>query len=199
MSLIESARKLGIREEVAESMLEQHGDEALRAARSSVEKRAASEFPNPLRSAERYLKAIIPNVTVADSAASDAVAAPAQANRQAVGSAGPGPEAASRRQAAWIAEWRRRRREALAAEIDAPSAQTQAELMTALADDLHERDIHPTVLNRLQSSGWKHPMVLPEMVAFYAKRTSGDGWDELSPRELLAIAAEGIAGPELAR
>ena len=194
LSLIESARKLGIREEVAESMLEQHGDEALRAALSAVEKRAASEFPNPLRSTERYLKAIIAGITVAESAASAPTAAAAEPAPQVVG-----PEAAAKRQAAWVAEWRRRRREALVSEIEGLSAQTQAELVEALTDDLRARDIHPTVLNRLQSSGWKHPMVRPEMVSFYARRTQGESWDEPAPEELLAIAAEGSPGVDLSR
>lgn len=196
LGLIERARKLGVREEVAEALLDQHGEEALRSGISAVEKRAASEFPEPLRSAERYLKAIVGGMTLAETGARDqpsGAAAPSAA-QQATEQVPPGLETPAKRQAAWIAEWRRRRREALAAEIESLSSDKQAELVHALAEDLRKRDIHPTVLNRLQSSGWKHPMVRPEMVGFYARRAHGDRWDEPTPDQILAIASEVTLG-----
>jgi hypothetical protein len=192
LELIERAGKLGIREEAAEALLDQHGEEALRSGIDAVEKRAASEFPAPLRSAERYLRAIVGGMTVVEGAGmvhpsgSEAPAATPPSAPQFSTSL----ETAAKRQAAWVAEWRRRRREELTTEIDSLSPQVKAELMQALAEDLRTRSIHPTVLNRLQASGWKHPMVRAEMVGFYARRTHGEAWDHPTPEQLLAVASE---------
>ncbi len=193
LELIERAGKLGIREEAAEALLDQHGEEALRSGIAAVERRAASEFPGPLRSAERYLRAIVGGMTDVEGAGlghSSGTEAPAAASPPSVPQISTVLETAAKRQAAWVAEWRRRKREGLTIEIDSLSPQVQAELMQALAEDLRTRSIHPTVLNRLQSSGWKHPMVRAEMVGFYAKRTYGEAWDHPTPEQLLAVASE---------
>ena len=60
----------------------------------------------------------------------------------------------------------------------------------AINDDMRARLVHPSIQKRLQSSGWQHPMVLPEMLRFYASAALGPGWDQPSAEQLLAIAAE---------
>jgi hypothetical protein len=59
-----------------------------------------------------------------------------------------------------------------------------------LLADMERRNAHPSIRKRLQTSGWQHPMVRPEMLRFYAIATHGDGWDQPSAEQLLAIAAE---------
>jgi hypothetical protein len=55
--------------------------------------------------------------------------------------------------------------------------------------------VHPSIRKRLQTSGWQHPMVLPEMVRYYAVGSLGEQWDKPTPQQLLQIAAElGDAG-----
>lgn len=192
LGLIERAGKLGVREEVAEALLDQHGEQALKLGIAAVEKRAASDFPEPLRSAERYLKAIVVGTPAGEGAnlgEASVTDVPAVSQRAAASVPASGLDIAAKRQAAWAAEWMRRRRETLTGEIDSLSSEIQTELVQALSEDLKSRSIHPTVLNRLQSSGWKHPMVRSEMVAFYAKQAYGESWDQPSAEQLLAIAA----------
>lgn len=99
-------------------------------------------------------------------------------------------QAQARRQARWTAEWLRRRRERLLAELDALHAERLAELAAALAEDLERRAVHPTLRKRLATSGWRHPLVQGEMLRFYATGAHGEHWDRPPPHELLAIAAE---------
>jgi hypothetical protein len=60
---------------------------------------------------------------------------------------------------------------------------------------MEARKVHPSILKRLVTSGWQHPMVLGEMVRFYAVGSIGADWDRPQPEDLLAIASElGDAG-----
>ena len=42
----------------------------------------------------------------------------------------------------------------------------------------------------LQTGGWQHPMVLPEMVRYYATGAIGEAWDRPTPEQLLEVAAQ---------
>ena len=52
------------------------------------------------------------------------------------------------------------------------------------------RHVHPSICKRLQTSGWQHPLVLPEMLRYYAVGAYGDGWDQPGAEQLLAVAAQ---------
>ena len=180
MALVARAQALGVGDELAEQLAQEHGDAALGGALDTLAQRIASAYPEPLRNPGRYLRALLPGRT----------AAPAPAELPAA----PAPEQAKRRER-WTAEWLRRRRAQLADEIAALAPERQAELAAELLADFERRNMHPTLRKRLASSGWQHPMVAGEMVRFYAAGAHGDAWDRPSAEQLLAIAAElGEAG-----
>lgn len=101
-----------------------------------------------------------------------------------------------RRRAQWLSQWLRRKRLRVAEEIAALPPQQQAELSAALLDELQRLGRHPSLSKRLRTAGWQHPMVLHEMVRFYAEGAQGPHWDQPSDGELLAIAAEIGEPPE---
>ena len=186
--MIQRAARLGIPEDTAETLSHKHGDEALGTALDALERRMASNFPEPLRDPLRYLRALMP----AEEAKADQRAAERQTAAATL--ADPQSPAArdlqAKRQARWLAEWVNRRREQVAAELTALSTSAQEGLVQELLADMERRNAHPSIRKRLQTSGWQHPMVRPEMLRFYAAATHGEGWDQPSAEQLLAIAAE---------
>lgn len=192
MALVARAQQLGIADEAAEALAQEHGEAAFAAGLDALARRLASAFPEPLRDPLRYLKSLLPAEAVRAQKKAEAEAAPAGRDEL------PGLAAKdlqARRQARWLAEWLRRRREGIAAEIRALGADRQAELMIALQAELEARRVHPSVTKRLQASGWQHPLVLQEMLRFYAAGAHGEHWDRPTAEQLLAIAAElGEAG-----
>lgn len=188
MGLIERARRLGIGDDVAENLCQEHGDDAFATALDALERRIATNFPEPLRDAARYLRALMPAEAhkarlqsaerAVDASARDDPQSPAARELQA------------RRQARWLAEWLNRRREQMADEVAALSSLAQADLVLELQADMDRRNVHPSLRKRLQTSGWQHPMVRSEMIRFYAVAVHGDGWDRPRAEQLLAIAAE---------
>ena len=58
-----------------------------------------------------------------------------------------------------------------------------------LLADMERRNAHPSIRKRLQTSGWQHPLVRPEMLRFYAVATHGEAWDQPSAEQLLARGA----------
>lgn len=183
MSLIALAQRLGVTDDHAEELLDAYGSEALRAGLAALEKRIATAFPAPLRDPYRYLKSLMPGE------------AEKQARQLAVQAATPvekpleGPPPDVRRKAQWEEEWRRQRRERVIADLEALSDAEQARIVASLIDDMAARDVHPSIRRRLEQSGWRHPLVINEMIKFYAQATIGEHWDRPSAEELLGIAA----------
>jgi hypothetical protein len=208
LQLVARAQALGVAEEKTEALLQAHGASALSSALDLLARRAASNFPEPLRDPARYLKAILAGEPAATPAATEAAvpapptrltamesapsAPPAMAapEREAA-AAGEGPvKPSARRQARWVEAWLRRRRERVVDDIAALSPEAQATLCEQLLADMQARQVHPSIRKRLQTSGWQHPLVLPEMVRWYALGAHGPGWDQPTPQQLLEIAAE---------
>jgi hypothetical protein len=188
LGLIERARRLGIADEAAEDLCQQHGDEAFGTALEALQRRIASSYPDPLRDPLRYLRALMPaEVVKAEKLA---------AERSAEASARNDPQSPAardlqaKRKARWLAEWANRRREQIAAEVAALSTATQEGLVQELLADMDRRSVHPSMRKRLATSGWQHPMVRPEMIRFYAVASHGDHWDQPTAEQLLAVAAE---------
>jgi hypothetical protein len=189
VALIQRAVRLGIPEDTAETLSHKHGDEALGTALDALERRLASNFPEPLRDPLRYLRSLLP----AEEAKAEQRAAQRAAERQASVADTESPAARdlqAKRQARWLAEWVNRRREQVAAELAALSTSAQDGLVQELLADMERRNAHPSIRKRLQTSGWQHPMVRPEMLRFYAAATHGERWDQPTAEQLLAIAAE---------
>jgi Initiator Replication protein len=185
LSLVVLAQKLGVTDDHAEELLDSFGADALRSGLAALEKRIATAFPGPLRDPYRYLKSLMPGE------------AEKLAQRQLTVREEPAADRAvdsltldQRRKAQWEEEWLRQRRERVVADLTSLSDVEQDSIVASLMDDMVARDVHPTIRRRLQQSGWRHPMVVNEMVKFYARATIGDRWDQPTADELLAIAAQ---------
>jgi hypothetical protein len=186
MALIARARQLGVGDEAAEAMAAAHGDDAFRSGLDSLERRRASTFPEPLRDATRYLRALMP----AEASRAQARAAEQEAAAQPAAVEAAGREQQDKRSARWLAEWTRRQHEKCAADIEALSPERQQELVQGLLQALHDRQAHPSITKRLATSGWQHPMVRHEMLRYFGSATYGEGWDKPRAEDLLAIAVE---------
>lgn len=188
MGLIQRAQRLGIADEAAESLCQAHGDGAFGTGLDALERRIATNFPEPLRDPLRYLRALMPaEVLKAQKLSIDRTAAQAAQNDPQSPAA---REMQARRQARWLAEWLNRRREQITRELEALSTSAQDDLVSELLADMDRRNVHPSLRKRLGTSGWQHPLARPEMIRFYATAVHGEGWDRPSAEQLLAIAAE---------
>ena len=188
MALIARAQRLGVGDDAAEAMAQEHGEEAFRAGLDSLERRIATNFPEPLRDPVRYLRSLMPAEAARSSKRAEERAA--HASEQADPQSQVNRELQSKRRARWMAEWTRRRQEMCAADIEALSPQRQKELEEGLLVALRERNAHPSITKRLATSGWQHPMVRHEMLKYFGAATYGEQWDRPTADQLLAIAAE---------
>jgi hypothetical protein len=177
LSQVLRATTAGIRQEDAEALIQTHGNAAMQAGLDALVKRAASEFPEPLRDPHRYLRALLESSTMsaAKKSVDDAQAKNAKSSM-----------AATAAMEGWTSEWVGRRRAAVIAEFLALSAEEQSSWVERLRAHLVERGAHPSVRKRLDSHGWQHQLVIGELIRFY----KGTEWDKPTPQELLAIAAE---------
>lgn len=193
LGLVAFAQRLGVPDEAAESLIHEHGDAVVRGALEALQRRLQSAYPEPLRDPLRYLRSLMPPPAAPVPRGRAAAGGPAPADEAAAAgpSAAGGPrELQAKRQAQWLAEWMRRRRQRLADEIAALAPERQAELVESLLAELARLGRHPSLSKRLQTSGWQHPLVVDEMIRFYAVASHGEHWDKPPAEELLAIAAE---------
>ena len=190
IAVIERAGRQGIDSDRAESLLEEFGEASLAAGLDALERRVASGFPEPLRDPYRYLKSLMPGE--AKRVQTEQVA---QAAR--IDPASPVVRAAqAMRHAKWAEQWLRERRTQVIEEIQQLSQDAQNDLERALLQDMEQRNVHPAIRKRLQSSGWEHQIVVQDMVRYYAQATHGPAWDQPTDRDLLDIAsrAGGVSG-----
>lgn len=184
LSLIVQAQKLGVSDDHAEELLDTYGSEALRSGLTALEKRIATAFPGPLRDPYRYLKSLMPG---------EAEKLVKQQAMQAMTSEEKSRDVGAtdvRRKAQWVEEWLRQRREKVASDLESLSEDEQQRIVSSLLDDMTARDVHPSIRRRLEQSGWRHPLVVNEMIKFYAKATIGEQWDRPTAEELLTVAAQ---------
>lgn len=184
LSIIKKAVELGINEEKAEDLLTKHGDVSMREGLLELEGRVASAYPSPVRDPYRYLKAMLSGevqkqIEIQVDTADSLKLARKESEKKQV-----------ELKAAWRDEWLRRQREKTIGLIKEQSEDCVKELEAALLEDMHARNAHPSLIKRLQVSGWDHQLVRHLMIDFYAKATSGDEWDKPSSEDLLQIASE---------
>jgi len=177
MSQVVRAAAAGIRAEDAETLINTHGNEAVKAGLDALVKRATSEFPEPLRDPRRYLRALLDSnaATSAKGVSSDAVT---PAARTAV--------VAAAALEGWKTEWIRRRRAEVVTEFESLGFAQQTEWVDKLRAQLIERGAHPSIRKRLETHGWKHQLVCGELIRCF----KGVAWDRPGPQDLLSIAAE---------
>jgi hypothetical protein len=184
LALVSQAQQQGVDDDRAEELIQEYGAQAVSQGLQVLAQRAASSFPAPLRDPYRYLRSLMPGelARVQQRVAEQEAKADPRSNES--------RELQAKRQARWAEEWIRRRREQVVQDIASLSEPIQAELAANLLTDMELRQLHPSIRKRLQTSGWQHPMVLPEMLRFYAVGSLGESWDKPTPQQLLEIAAE---------
>ena len=184
MALIGRAKELGIGEDRTEELVEDFGVDAVASGLVILAGRIQKAFPEPLRDPYRYLKSVMPGEALKvekKEAEHQARATPPDVEKK---------NQQTKRHARWTEEWNRRQREYVISDIEAMTAEMQDQLTADLMAEMELRNVHPTIRKRLQSSGWRHPLVLQEMVRYYAAGAMGENWDKPTPQQLLAIAAE---------
>lgn len=184
LTLVARARELGVDEDQLDQLASEHGLSAVAAGLEVLAGRIASAFPGPLRDHYRYLKSIM---------SGEAARLDKQQQQEAgdlAAKALPSREANVRRQAKWRDEWIRRQRERFVDAIASMSADQQAQLAADLLKDMEAREVHPSIRKRLVTSGWQHPLVIHEMVKYFAVGAHGENWAEPTSEQLLAVAAE---------
>lgn len=184
LAIIRFAVELGISDEKAEDLLAHFGDDAMRDALKSLQGRVTTSFPEPVRDPYRYLKAMLSG----------------DQSKQAVEHVNPEQAAKaivieSRNKKAeartgWNEEWVKRQRAKVTEMLLQMSEEGVTELTNALLETLEQANAHPSLIKRLQSSGWNHPLVKHLMINFYAKAALGEYWDKASSEDLLEIASE---------
>jgi len=184
LSIIKKAYDLGINEDRAEELIAKHGEEDMKQGLIELQSRMASAFPSPVRDPFRYLKATLAGVQqklveIPVDPAESAQTVEFESSKKKV-----------EVKAAWRDEWLRRQKERVVALLQELSQEGVKELELDLARELEFKQSHPSVIKRLQSNGWFHPMVRHLMIDFYAKAVLSDDWDKPSSEALLDIASE---------
>lgn len=182
MTLVTRAGELGISHDQAEALLEEYGSGAFSSGLEALQRRAATEFPEPVRDRYRYLKSLMPGEARKASAKEEGAHKPETLQMVS-------RDQQAKRQAKWSEEWLRERRQKVVQEIASLSLEAQQDLCAQLLHDMERRDVHPSIRKRLQTSGWRHQLVVAEMVRYYAQATHGEAWDKPSADELLQVAA----------
>jgi hypothetical protein len=177
LSQVVRATAAGIRAEDAESLIQNYGNDAMKLGLDALLKRAASEFPEPLRDPYRYLRAVLQSAPPRDEEG------PAEASETLPAIKRVAAAAAVER---WTAEWVSRRRALAVGEFESLPIDRQTEWVDRLRSHLAERGAHPSVRKRLETHGWKHQLVAGELIRFF----KGPDWDKPNPQDLLSIAAE---------
>ena len=184
LTLVGRAKELGIEEDQLDQLASQYGVPAVATGLEALAARIATGFPTPLRDHFRYLRSIMSG----EAAKLDRTAEEEVARADIV--ALPTKEANAKRQAKWREEWLRRRRERFIDDIVSMSQEQQTQLTGDLLKDMEARDVHPSIRKRLVTSGWQHPLVIQEMIKYFAAGAYGDDWDKPTPEQLLDVAAE---------
>ncbi|MES2946930.1 MAG: hypothetical protein V4858_00150 [Pseudomonadota bacterium] len=184
LSMIKRAVDLGISEEKAEELYTRHGELAMSEGMRELEGRVAAAYPAPVRDAYRYLKALLANEQQK----------PAEEPMDAVGEKQMQRLQTEKKQtelkAAWRDEWLRRQKDKVLAQLQEQSEEGVRQLETELLREMEERHAHPSLIKRLQTNGWDHPLVRHLMVEFYARAALGEDWDKPTTEDLLDIASE---------
>jgi hypothetical protein len=187
VALFVRAEKLGVDHSRAEQLAGEFGEATLSAALDSLERRLASQFPEPLRDPYRYLKSLMPGhaaVTVREHAVKAAIEAPEAIE-----------QTAKERMGVWAQKWVAERNDQIVAEILALSKDRQDELVAALVDELERKNEHPTLRQTLLTKGWRPLIVRHRMVAFYATGAYGQEWNKPTADQLLEVAAKSQGSP----
>jgi hypothetical protein len=177
LPVIGMALRLGLTQEDAEALLGEFGGAALRKGLEQYAHRqqtpgAVAAIAQPAR----WLRAVLRNLQ------QRAESFTALASRERTVS--PAPQ----RQARWREEWVKRRRAELVAAFGELDEAERGEWLRRYRQSLEEK--RSPLARRYARDGWRHPMVLPDFVRFFAQSFVGPEWDRPTSEELLALAAD---------
>jgi hypothetical protein len=184
LALVKKAVSMGIKEEKAEELLIKHGEIDMSAGLKSLETRLATNFPEPIRDPFRYLKTVLAGDSVKQPLDQvDSLVVVAQATAA-------GQKKQIEKRAEWTEGWLRVQREKVVALLETKSESDVQILEAELLETMTNSGSHPTLIKRLQASGWRHPLVKRLMIDFYAPTILGGEWNKPSTEDLLTIAAQ---------
>ena len=194
LATVSRAVRAGISDEKAEEITTQFGNEAVMQGLDSLERRIASSFPEPVRDPYRYLKASLEGEQQRKGAGLlhdeqtqiDSPKDESQASKK--------KELAAR--AAWQEAWMRQQRAKATAMLRELSKEAIAEISEQLLEHMTITNAHPSLIKRLQASGWDHNLVRHLMIDFFAKTTFGEEWAKPTTEQLLEIASQMADIPE---
>jgi len=183
LSIIKKAGELNISEERVEDLVAKHSEEEVKQALTELEVRMLNAFPGPVRDPHRYLKGRLAGVPKQGEAPISAKEAETLSRTETL-------KKQVELKASWRDEWLRRKKIEVVASIQAFSEERIRELEADLVGELVAKNAHPSVIKRLQTNGWDHPLVRHLMIDYFATAALGEGWDQPSTEDLLDIASE---------
>ena len=183
LSIVSKANELGISEEKTDELVSKHGEEEVRQGLAELETRLESAYPAPVRDPYRYLKA---KLSGTEKKVEDVL--PEEAEKL---SRIESEKRQNDAKDSWRDEWLRRQKEKIVSLIHEQSDEQILQLEQGLILHLEARDGHPSIIKRLRTNGWDHPLVRHLMIEFFARGALGDDWDKPTSAELLDIASEG--------
>ena len=180
LPLIGRALNAGVRQTEAEDLIRLHGPAPMAAALDELERRMKmpSEKVGAVLKPGSWLR-----THMARTARDD------RDRRSTASEAGIPADTLQKHRAAWTDEWLRRRKDRLRNGFEELPATEQQALTEAFRQEL-KATTQIQLLKRLDSSGWRHRMVVAAFLRFYGLRSIGEQWDKPSPDDILAIAAE---------
>lgn len=184
LSIIRFAVELGISDDKAEDLLAHFGDDAMRDALKALQGRVTTSFPEPVRDPYRYLKAMLSGDSTKH------VVEPVNPEQAAQAIAIESKNKKAEVRTGWNEEWMKRQKVKVTEMLLQMSEEGVSKLTIALLESLEQSNAHPSLIKRLQTSGWNHPLVKHLMINFYAKAALGEDWDQASSEDLLEIASE---------
>ena len=109
--------------------------------------------------------------------------------RETTTSADLSEDALKKHKAAWTDEWLRRVKDRLQRGFKELGEAEQGEVLDAFRSELRSSS-QPQLLKRLDTSGWKHRLVISAFTKFYGSRVVGEHWDKPTSDDIIGIAAE---------
>lgn len=171
LSSLEAARKLGVPDALAETLLAKHGADEMRAALEALRNRLQSSFGGPVREPGKYLGWLLARSPLA--VAPDALVVEPLDPRSATSATDENSQVLSEAPTVLQTDLDRSdKRQALIAEINGMSESAQAALVQSLSDTMARDGTHPGIRRQLLQRGWRHPAVLARVLQHYAP-----GWD----------------------
>lgn len=192
MAIVNRALTLGIPDEKAEELVNQFGSAAVIDGLEALEKRVASSFPEPVRDAYRYLKVRLEGDHMQKASEQQQVT-----DAKETGSSEDHNDLRKQTavKASWQEEWLRRQRNKAAQTLRELQPEAIQDLSTHLLDHMVATKVHPSLIKRMQTSGWDHSLVRHIMVDYFAKATFGESWDKPTTEQLLEIASQMAESP----